>query len=179
MAGLGSLHQLRPARVLEARLDAGPAPGAMLLRVETGEGERSLRARLLVAADGTRSQLRDALGIHAQEHDYGQTLFVSTVVLERAHGDVAYERFGPDGPFALLPLAGNRAGCVCTVPTARAAAVAAMDEDAYRALLQQRFGFRLGRFGRIGRRSAHALALVRAQRLHAPRAVLVGNAAQT
>src|SRR5690606_21843087 len=50
MAELGSLHQLRPARVLEARLDAGPAPGAMLLRVETGEGERSLRARLLVAA---------------------------------------------------------------------------------------------------------------------------------
>lgn len=173
---LRGLTRLRPARVAAVGSDHEQG---LLLQVETGEGPRTLAARLLVAADGTRSSVRAACGIGASEHDYLQTLFVATVGLERAHGECAYERFTPEGPVAMLPLSGKRMGSVCTVPAARAEAVAALDEDGYRALLQARFGWRLGRLGRIGRRSAYPLTLLRAQRLHGRRVVVVGNAAQT
>lgn len=175
LAELRDVVPLRPARVLSLAQD----DASVTLELDTAEGPRSIRARLLVAADGTRSMLRDRLGIGVDEHDYGQTLFVAAVALARAHDHVAYERFTPDGPVALLPLAGNRAGSVCTVPTDMADAVAALDDDDYRELLQKRFGYRLGAFGRIGRRTAYPLALVRARSLWAQRAVLVGNAAQT
>ena len=175
LAELRDVASLRPARVLSVvREDE-----AVALELDTAEGRRGIRARLLVAADGTRSMLRERLGIGVDEHDYGQTLFVATVALARPHGHVAYERFTADGPVALLPLSGNRAGSVCTVPTAMADAVAALDDDGYRDLLQERFGYRLGAFGRIGRRTAYPLGLLRAQSLWTHRAVLVGNAAQT
>jgi 2-octaprenyl-6-methoxyphenol hydroxylase len=175
LAQLRDTTVLRPARVRGLACDAG----AVRLELE-GEGmTASLRARLVVAADGAQSALRGQLGIAVQAHDYAQTLFVASVALGRPHLGVAYERFTSDGPVALLPLAGNRAGSVCTVASDQAGAVAALDEDGYRELLHARFGWRLGRFGRIGRRSAYPIALLRAERLVAPRAVLVGNAAQT
>ena len=175
VAELRDVRPLRPARVVGIT----QATEHIELELDGAEGARSIRTRLLVAADGTRSTLRTQLGIGAREHDYAQTLFVATVALERAHGGVAYERFTGDGPVALLPLAGNRAGSVCTVAAVDAPTVATLDDDGYRALLQERFGYRLGRFGRVGRRSAYPLGLLRAESLVAPRAVLVGNAAQT
>jgi 2-octaprenyl-6-methoxyphenol hydroxylase len=123
--------------------------------------------------------VRERLGIGADTHDYAQTLFVCTVTPERGHDHRAYERFGDEGPVALLPLADRRCGLVLTVPAAHADAVAAMDDDAYAALAQRRFGWRLGRLSRPGRRFPYAIQRVVANRLIAPRAVLVGNAAQT
>ena len=175
VAELGGLTLLRPARVEDVRLEGE----GMSLGVQGEGGARRLRTRLLVAADGTRSALREALGIGTRRHDYAQTLFVASVELGRTHEDVAYERFTPEGPVALLPLPGKRAGSVCTVSSAEAERVQALDDAGYRELLQSRFGYRLGVFGRIGRRTAWPLALLRAERLTAPRAVLVGNAAQT
>lgn len=177
-ARLGELRDttlVRPARVQRVEC----TDDGVRLLLATADGERTLRARLLVAADGTRSQLRTQLGIAAEQHDYQQTLFVASVALARPHADTAYERFTPDGPVALLPLPGNRAGSVLTVRSEDASAVAALDEGGYRELLHQRFGWRLGRFGEIGARHAHPMALLRARRLVARRAVLVGNAAQT
>src|SRR5690606_33686698 len=122
LAELRDTTILRPARVVELAQELD----GMRLALEGEGAPRSLRARLLVAADGTRSALRARLGIGAQEHDYAQTLFVATVALERPHDDVAFERFTSDGPVALLPLPGNRAGTVCTVASAEAEAVAAL-----------------------------------------------------
>jgi 2-octaprenyl-6-methoxyphenol hydroxylase len=148
-------------------------------QVRGADGLRTVDTPLLVGADGTHSFVRARLGIASETHDYDQTLFVCTVTPERDPQHRAFERFSDDGPVALLPLAGHRCGLVLTVPTAQAAAVAAMDDGDYLALAQRRFGWRLGRLGRPGRRFPYAIQRVAAARLTGPRAVLVGNAAQT
>lgn len=175
LAALDGLERLRPVRVADVDVQAD----RVVVEIERGGERRSLSTRLLVAADGTESGLRSALGIGAERHDYGQTLFVASVQPGRAHAQTAYERFTDTGPVALLPRADGSCGAICTVATERAAEIAALDDDAYRDLLQDRFGWRLGRLGRIGRRSAYPLQRVVAQALAAPRAVLIGNAAQT
>ncbi len=178
-ARLGELRHVtryRPARFIA--LEEGAA-GARRLRLAGETGEQSVEARLLVAADGTRSQLRDALGIGAQEHDYGQTLFVARVRAEQAPDGTAYERFTDTGPTALLPRGDCHFGAIHGVPAETADAVAALDEAAWLARLQAAFGWRVGRFLASGERSAYPISRVVAERLVAPRAVLMGNAAQT
>jgi 2-octaprenyl-6-methoxyphenol hydroxylase len=173
--GLGSLTRWCPARVTatDAKLD-GVDVGVSIAGVE-----RRLRTRLLVAADGTDSGVRAALGIGVDIHDYAQTAFVGTVQTERALDGEAFERFTDSGPVALLPLPGARAGFVMTVANAQAQSVAMMNDATFVALLQERFGYRLGRLKHPGRRIAHPLRRVQAQALTAARAVLIGNAAQT
>ncbi|MGX5730669.1 2-octaprenyl-6-methoxyphenyl hydroxylase [Pseudoxanthomonas beigongshangi] len=178
-ARLGELRHVtryRPARFIA--LEEGSAD-ARRLRLAGETGEQSLEARLLVAADGTRSQLRDALDIGVREHDYGQTLFVARVRAEHAPDGTAYERFTAAGPTALLPRGDRHFGAIHGVPTAAAGAVAALDEAGWLARLQAAFGWRIGRFLASGERSAYPISRVVAERLTAPRAVLMGNAAQT
>jgi len=123
--------------------------------------------------------VRDALSIAADEHDYAQTLFVARVRAERAPDGTAYERFGDDGPTALLPRGDRHYGVVHGVASQTADAVAALDEAAFLARLQQAFGWRVGRFLAAGARSRYPAVCVRAGALTARRVVLVGNAAQT
>jgi len=163
-----------PAKVTAIKQEAD----AVVVQIETADGARNLRTRLLVGADGTDSFVRTALGIEVERVDYAQTAFVTTLTPERP-ADCAYERFTASGPVALLPLSGGRVGVVLTVPAAEAARVAALDDAGYAAEVQQRFGWRLGRLDRPGRRVSYPLTRVLAQRLVAPHAVLVGNAAQT
>jgi 2-octaprenyl-6-methoxyphenol hydroxylase len=158
-------------------IDAG-AQGVSA-RIATANGESTLRTRLLVGADGTNSFVRSTLGIQTDNVDYAQTAFVCTATSERAPDGCAFERFTDSGPVALLPLGERRVGVVLTVPTADAARVTALDGAAFIELLQERFGWRLGRLARPGKRVSYPLVRVQAQRLHAPRTVLVGNAAQT
>ena len=169
------LTRFAPARLesLEARADGWRA------RIRTADGEQVIDAALLVGADGTESFVRTQLGIGAERHDYEQALFVATVTPERAHANRAFERFSDAGPVALLPLAEGRCGLVLTVPAEDADEVAALDDVGFIALAQLRFGWRLGRLSRPGRRHPYAIHRVAAQRLTGPRAVLVGNAAQT
>jgi len=152
---------------------------ARIVHVAGETGEHLLRTRLLVGADGTRSGVRDALGIGADEHDYAQTLFVTRLRTERAPDGTAYERFGNDGPTALLPRGDRHFGLIHGVAREEADAVAAMDEAAFLARVQEAFGWRAGRFLSCGARSAYPITRVMALALTAPRAVLVGNAAQT
>ncbi|MBD9376951.1 2-octaprenyl-6-methoxyphenyl hydroxylase [Pseudoxanthomonas sp. PXM04] len=173
---LDHVTRYRPARFVA--LEEG-GEGGRRLRLAGEAGEQILDARLLVAADGTRSQLRDALGIGAQEHDYAQTLFVARVRAEHAPDGTAYERFTATGPTALLPRGDRHFGAIHGVPSEQAANVAGLDEAAWLGRLQQAFGWRIGRFLASGERSAYPIARVVAERLTAPRAVLVGNAAQT
>jgi 2-octaprenyl-6-methoxyphenol hydroxylase len=176
LSELTHLARYRPARFLA--LGEGDAD-ARVLRIRDDSGERALSARLLVAADGTRSGVREALGIGADEHDYAQTLFVARVRAERSPDGTAYERFGDDGPTALLPRGDRHYGVIHGVARADAEAVAALDAAAWLARLQQAFGWRVGAFLDAGPRSAYPAIRVRAARTTASRAVLVGNAAQT
>jgi 2-octaprenyl-6-methoxyphenol hydroxylase len=170
----------RLTRLAPAKLESlEPLAAGWRARIRTAGGERTLDAALLVGADGTESFVRGQLGIGAERHDYEQTLFVATVTPERAHAHRAFERFSDQGPVALLPLAERRCGLVLTVPAEQAGEVAALDDAGFVALAQQRFGWRLGRLSRPGKRHSYAIRRVAAQRLVGPRAVLVGNAAQT
>jgi len=170
----------RLTRLAPARLRGlAPLAAGWRAELETDAGTRRLDAALVVGADGTHSFVRQALGIGAAEHDYRQTLFVATLATERAHANRAWERFADGGPVALLPLAERRCGLVLTLPEAQAEAVAALDDAAFLALAQERFGWRLGRFSDLGKRHPYRIVRVTAERLVAPRAVLVGNAAQS
>jgi 2-octaprenyl-6-methoxyphenol hydroxylase len=173
--GVAGLVRHRPARVVAVQPDVdGPR-----VRIEQASGVRELRARLLVAADGTRSLARAAFGIGTEEHDYGQTLVVCSLATDRAPDGTAYERFTATGPVALLPMAGGHYGAICGVARADADAVLALSDAAYADYFQQRFGWRAGRVRRVGARSAYPLVRVVAERLVAPRFVLMGNAAQS
>lgn len=148
-------------------------------QIKTPEGMQHIDAALLVGADGTESFVRAQLGIEADVHDYQQTLFVCTVTPERDPANRAWERFSDEGPIAMLPLAERRCGLVLTVASDVAAEVAALSDADFIALAQKRFGWRLGRLSRPGKRYPYVIRRVAARTLVAPRAVLVGNAAQT
>lgn len=156
-----------------------PIEGGWRAQISHADGARRIDTPLLVGADGTASFVRAQLGIDAERHDYRQTLFVCTVTPERDHANRAYERFADDGPIALLPLAERRCGLVLTVAADEADAVAALDDAGFVELAQRRFGWRLGRLSRPGKRHPYAIHRVAATQLIGPRAVLVGNAAQT
>ncbi|MGN6312369.1 MAG: 2-octaprenyl-6-methoxyphenyl hydroxylase [Rhodanobacteraceae bacterium] len=147
--------------------------------IRTGDGVREIETKLLIGADGTNSFVRAQAGIAASEHDYAQTLIVCTITPERDADGCAYERFSDEGPVALLPLSGRHCGLVLTVAADQAEGVLAMSDDEFAALAQRRFGWKLGRFARPGKRQAHHAWRVLAQSLIAPRAVMIGNAAQT
>ena len=168
-----TLDVLCPARVVGAAADADHA----VLTVEQDDSSHELRCRLLVAADGARSPVRDMLGISAERVQYGQQAIIGNLQPEKPIRGYAYERFTEQGPLALLPLGTDRAGFVWTVSEADADRVLALDDDAFVAELQAAFGTRLGRFSRIGKRVAYPLSLSKAERLTASRAVLVGNSA--
>lgn len=154
-------------------------PDGWRAEIKTADGIQHVDAALLVGADGTESFVRAQLGIEADVHDYQQTLFVCTVTPEREHANRAWERFSDEGPIAMLPLAERRCGLVLTVNSDVAADVTAMNDADFIALAQRRFGWHLGRLSRPGKRHPYAIKRVAARNLIAPRAVLVGNAAQT
>ena len=169
------LVRLAPASLTGlTRLDDG-----WRAEIKTPDGMQHVDATLLVGADGTESFVRAELGIQADLHDYQQTLFVCTVTPERDPAHRAWERFADEGPVAMLPLAERRCGLVLTVATDVAAVVAGLNDADFIALAQRRFGWRLGRLSRPGKRHPYAIKRVAARQLVAPRAVLVGNAAQT
>lgn len=174
LASLADLHMLRPDTVIGVQAQ----PDFVSVRLRREREERSVTASLLVAADGTRSFARGALGIAVQEHDYQQTLLVCSVATDRASDGTAYERFTRQGPVALLPM-GQEYGAICAVPGAEAEAIMAMGDGDYADYFQGRFGWRAGRIERVGRRSAYPIVRVLAESLVGQRAILAGNAAQT
>jgi 2-octaprenyl-6-methoxyphenol hydroxylase len=174
LAALSGLRLLRPQTLTGlAQHDEHIA-----LQLRSGETTTTVGTRLLVAADGTRSFARQALGIGVEEYDYAQTLMVCSIATDRPADGGAYERFTDQGPVALLPM-GRQYGAICAVRAADAASVLALDDGAYAAYFQERFGWRAGRIVRVGKRSAYPVARVVAERIVAPRALLMGNAAQT
>lgn len=173
LVGDQQLEVLCPARITAATADAREA----VVTVEQDGSNRQLSCRLLVAADGARSTVRDMLGISANHVQYGQRAIIGNLQPERPIANCAYERFTSHGPLALLPMDADCAGFVWTVNEDDADRVLGLDDDAFLTELQAAFGHRLGEFSRVGKRAAYPLSLSKAARLTATRAVLVGNSA--
>jgi 2-octaprenyl-6-methoxyphenol hydroxylase len=139
--------------------------------------DKSLRTRLLIAADGVKSRLREMAGIRVVNWEYSQSGIVCTVAHERPHHGRAEEHFLPAGPFAVLPLKGNRSSLVWTERTADAERLIDEDDFVFEAELEQRFGLKLGEVHVEGARKAFPLGLTLARDFVKPRFALVGDAA--
>jgi 2-octaprenyl-6-methoxyphenol hydroxylase len=165
---------LCPARIVDIQLQTERAS----VGVQHGDGRsESLDCQLLVAADGARSAVRDKMGIGVETAHYGQCAVIGNLLPEKSLEHRAYERFTPQGPLALLPIADERAAFVWTISEDDADRVLALDDTAFLAELQEAFGYRLGTFSRVGKRAGYPLVLSKAMRLTATRSVLVGNSA--
>jgi 2-octaprenyl-6-methoxyphenol hydroxylase len=139
----------------------------------------TLQAKLLVAADGGQSSVRERLGIKVSESDYGQSAIVSNVSSQQPHNNIAYERFTSSGPVALLPMTENRSALVYTVKNEDQKVVMALSDDEFLQQLQLRFGYRLGKFTRMGKRFVYELKLKQVEEHIRHRVALIGNAAHT
>jgi 2-octaprenyl-6-methoxyphenol hydroxylase len=157
----------------EAR-EASPDRGRIDARLSDAT---ALSARLLVAADGARSTIRSKAGIATHGWTYGQSAIVVNVAHERDHHGRAEEHFLPAGPFAILPLKGNRSSIVWTETTAEAERIMALPEAEFAAELEQRFKLHLGEIKVIGKRRAHPLGFFIARSFITERIALIGDAA--
>jgi 2-octaprenyl-6-methoxyphenol hydroxylase len=177
LAAQPQIHVLTGAQVTQLQ----PQPGAMGLAV-SWQGQRlNLSSQLLVLADGAESPLRRQLGMAVQQRDYQQTALVANVRFSRPHQGVAFERFCPQGPMALLPRGlhpeAQEGALIWTFPSTGIAEALSASDSQLLAQLQAAFGYRLGRFLHIGKRQAYPLQLVVAQEQVRPNLVLQGNAA--
>ena len=175
LAEFANIELLCPAQVEAVRLDTDAAQ----VSVQVGDASRLLRSRLIVAADGAHSLVREQLGIETAHWQYDQTAVIANITPERPHQNTAFERFTDTGPLALLPLIDERCALVWTVRTTQVDALMQLDDAAFLAALQERFGQRLGRLLKVGNRQAYPLNLVRARESVRPRLALIGNAAHS
>jgi 2-octaprenyl-6-methoxyphenol hydroxylase len=137
----------------------------------------SVATKLLVAADGARSRLREKAGIPFYGWAYDQSAIVGTISHERDHGGRAIEHFLPSGPFALLPLKGNRSSIVWTERRQDAARFLRHDSDTLAHMIEKRFGLELGNIQLIGSLHALPLSLGLARTYISDRLALLGDAA--
>jgi len=144
--------------------------------VQLADGSR-VATRLLVAADGARSHIRELAGIQCYGWSYGQSAIVTTVAHERDHHGRAEEHFLPSGPFAILPLRNRRSSVVWTERTAESERIMMLDDPGFHAELEKRFGLRFGEITLAGPRRAYPLGFSVARAFVADRLALVGDAA--
>jgi len=183
-------HMIENAAMTAALLDKARAEGVELrpaavsgftrdtARVTaTLSDDATLSARLLVAADGARSAIREQAGIATHGWNYDQSGIVTTVAHERGHNGRAEEHFLPAGPFAILPLKGRRASIVWTETKSEAERIVALPDVEFHAELEKRFGLHLGEVKVVGPRRAYPLGLFIARDFVAERIALIGDAA--
>lgn len=140
---------------------------------------QKLWVKMVVAADGSRSQIRQQAGITTQGWDYWQSCLVATIASEKPHNHIAYERFWPSGPFAILPIAKDRCRIVWTAPHQQAKALLDMEEERFLALLQKRYGSQMGRLSLVGQRFIFPAKWMHSRQYIAQGLALVGDAAHT
>lgn len=175
----GQLEQMENIEVICPARVTGIEAGASqrTLKLDTGDSSRTLSARLVVAADGANSFIRNHLRVPTSTRDYGQTAIICNITPSLPHQGQAFECLTATGPFALLPHTGKRCGLVWSVANEDAAALLEMDENTFLARAEQRFGTQLGSFLKMGKRTAYPLKLVRAEQDIHDRLVILGNAA--
>jgi len=168
------------AKALGIDLRAGAVTGfdnmPNAIDVDLSGGE-TISARLLVGADGARSQIREQAGIATHGWNYDQSAIVCTVAHERDHDGRAEEHFLPAGPFAILPLTGKRSSIVWTETAREAERIVALPDDEFHAELEKRFGLKLGDLQVVGARRAFPLGLFTARSFIGERLALIGDAA--
>ncbi len=162
--------------VFSATAIAGFAAGRETVTAEGADGI-AIAARLLVAADGARSRLREIAGIPFYGWSYDQSGIVGTIRHERPHGGRAVEHFLPSGPFALLPLTGNRSSIVWTERRGAAETIVRRAPDVLAQMIEKRFGLELGPITLEGPLKAYPLSLGLARSFIGDRLALLGDAA--
>ena len=170
---------LAPAAVTDLEFATDRATNRTNVRLSNGN---ALATRLVVAADGARSAIRERAGIASHGWSYGQSAIVTTVAHERDHHGRAEEHFLPAGPFAILPLTrdaagGHRSSIVWTEESQAAARIVALPEAEFHAELERRFGLHLGEIAAVGPRRVLPLGISVARAFVAARLALVGDAA--
>lgn len=175
LPSLQSLDLLMSARLTQVRATSSCVEATLI----TGQVERSVTARLLVAADGQDSTVRASLGIAVRRSEYNQSAIIANVTPTGFHDHTAYERFTDSGPLALLPLSDQRCSLVWTVSPTAVDVMLGWSDQEFLTHLGERFGRRLGSFIKVGRRRSYPLALVRATEHVRHRVALIGNAAHT
>jgi 2-octaprenyl-6-methoxyphenol hydroxylase len=173
LTSVDGLDLLCPARICEV----ASSDEEVTTTIEEPGGRQTLTCKLLVAADGANSSVRDMLGISASRVDYEQLAVIGNVLPDKAPDNRAYERFTDTGPIAMLPIADNRAAFVWMLSPANAEDLLALSDEEFTDRLQDTFGYRLGRFSKVGKRAAYPLALTKANGLIAKRGLVIGNAA--
>ncbi len=155
--------------------------GDSVIRAEvaTPQGAIALETPLMVAADGKNSPLRQRAGIGSMGWRYQQSCVTTVLAPENSHQNIAYERFWPSGPFAILPLPGDRCQVVWTVPHAEAEAILNLPEAEFMAELEQRYGDQMGRLKRLTAPAMFPVQLMQSDRYVQPRLALVGDAAHS
>jgi 2-octaprenyl-6-methoxyphenol hydroxylase len=140
---------------------------------------KKINAKLIVAADGCDSQVRKLCNFSVNITDYQQQAIVANIGLSRPHLQIAYERFTPTGPLALLPMTENRSALVWSLPPQQAEEYQRMPEPIFLNTLQRVFGYRLGKFIKVGQRSLFPLSQALMPKQIAWPVVFIGNAAHT
>lgn len=161
---------IAPARVSSFQADAQQT-------TITFDDGKSLSAPLLVAADGRNSFIRKLAGIGVNAWPCNQKAIVTTVEHELPHDGIAHELFLPAGPFAILPLTGNRASIVWTETPRAADAAMALDDDQFASELARRFGDFLGKVWPVAPRWCYPLSFQHAKTYIGERLILIGDAA--
>ncbi|MCP0914792.1 MULTISPECIES: FAD-dependent monooxygenase [Legionella] len=175
-----ALHELLPAQQILApasllALDAK----AGIATIHHGDACIKVKAKLIVAADGSDSCVRQLCGLSAEIKDYKQHALVANMGLSRPHRQFAYERFTRSGPMALLPMTDLRAALVWSLAPADAEKMHSLPEPDFLAILHKEFGYRLGRFTKVGQRSLYPLRQIIMPKQTAWPIIFVGNAAHT
>jgi 2-octaprenyl-6-methoxyphenol hydroxylase len=165
-----NLALLAPATARSVATDSGSAV------VTLADGSQ-VAAALVIAAEGRESRLRAEMGINVIGWSYPQVGIVATVEHEKPHNGVAYEHFLPSGPFAILPMTGNRSSLVWTETKTKAPGLLALDEAGFNAELARRFGDHLGKTQSAGPRWSYPLAFHIARDFVKPRFALAGDTA--
>jgi len=172
LASLENVTLLTPARVTELNIDNEQS------QVTLDDGQ-TLTANLVVAADGSRSKLRELAGIETTGWSYHQHAVVAQITTSASHKETAWQRFMPDGPLAFLPLADGTSSIVWSTTPEHAKELLALNETEFLDQLQQTFGDSLGRMLACGSRAAFPLRMQHAKTYTQQRLALLGDAAHT
>ena len=175
-----ALHQLLPPeKVLAPAELVALDPVNQVATIKQGDNEFMIQAALFVAADGGHSTARRSSTLTTKIKLYNQSALVANIGLQRSHRQCAYERFTTNGPLAMLPMTQKRSAMIWCMPPDEAKRLQAMDAILFLKQLQLAFGYRLGRFVKVGKRSLFPLQeIIMPQSVEWP-LVFVGNAAHT
>lgn len=138
-----------------------------------------IKTKLIVAADGTNSSLRNFCNLKCNVKNFKDLALVANIGLARSHANIAYERFTSNGPIAILPMNNQRGALVWSLPSHEAMQMCEIPESAFLDALQKAFGYRLGKFIKVGQRTTFPLTQSIMPKTHERSMVFIGNAAHT